>query len=106
VGGAIRGSELTGVTGDTGLKVFLFGWVAGFYLGVLLIAVALFVARTVPRWVPSLLVVFVAMQPVVSHLGRVGMAAQVLALAVAFTGIAMAAVTGEQQRATLRQPAF
>jgi hypothetical protein len=56
--------------------------------------------------VPSLLVVFVAMQPVVSHLGRVGMAAQVLALAVAFTGIAMAAVTGEQQRATLRQPAF
>lgn len=106
VGGAIRGSELTGVTGDTGLKVFLFGWVAGFYLGALLIAVALFVARTVPRWVPFLLVVFVAMQPVVSHLGRVGMAAQVLALAVAFTGIAMAAVTGEQQRATLRQPAF
>jgi hypothetical protein len=94
------------VADDTGLKVFLFGWVAGFYLGVLLIAVALFVARTVPRWVPSLLVVFVAMQPVVSHLGRVGMAAQVLALAVAFTGIAMAAVTGEQQRAALRQPAF
>jgi len=106
VGGAIGASDLTRVVDDTGLKIFLFGWVAGFYGGVLLIAVALFVARSLPRWVPVLLVVFVALLPFSSRLGRVGMAVQVLALAVAFTGIAIAAVSGEQQRTTLRQPAF
>jgi hypothetical protein len=106
VGGAIGASDLTGVADDTGLKIFLFGWIAGFYCGVLLIAVALFVARSVPRWVPVLLVVFVALFPFASRLGRVGMAVQVLALAVAFTGIAIAAVSGEQQRTRVRQPAF
>jgi len=106
VGGAIGPSDLARVVDDTGLKIFLFGWVAGFYGGVLLIAVALFVARSLPRWVPVLLVVFVALLPFSSRLGRVGMAVQVLALAVAFTGIAIAAVSGEQQRTTLRQPAF
>ena len=104
--GALRGGELDAVAQDKGLKVFLFGWIAGFYLGLLLIAVALFVARTVPRWVPSLLLVFVVLLPVSSRLGRVGMAVEVLALAVAFTGIAIAAVTGDQQRAALRAPAF
>lgn len=103
---AIKSSALDEVTADQGLTIFLQGWVAGFYGGILLLAVALFVARTVPRWVPSLLLVFVAMMPVVSHLGRVGMAVQVLALAVAFTGIAMAAVTGANQRTPTHQPAF
>ena len=39
-----------------------------------------------------------ALLPFATQLGRVGSAIQVLALAVAFTGIAMAAVTGEHQR--------
>lgn len=105
-GGALRGPELDKVTENLGLKMFLSGWIAGFYLGLLLIAIALLVARTVPRWIPVLLIVFVALFPFSSQLGRVGMAVQVLALAVAFTGIAIAAVSGEQARATLRQPAF
>ena len=106
VEGAIRGSAFSNVTEDKGLTFFLQGWVVCFYGGVVLLAVALFVARSVPRWVPALLVAFVAMLPFAADLGRVGQAAQVLALAVAFTGIAMAAVTGEHARELIRQPAF
>jgi hypothetical protein len=104
--GALRGTELDMVAKDTGLSMFLFTWIGGFYAGVLLIAIALFVARNVPRWIPALMVAFVAVLPFASHLGRVGMAAQVLALAVAFTGIAMAAVSGDTKKLPARAAAF
>jgi hypothetical protein len=105
VAGAIRGPAFEKVTDDAGLKIFLQGWIFGFYGGILLIAIGLFVARATPRWVPALLVVFVAMMPFASELGRVGTALQVLTLAVAFTGIAMTAVTGAHERTLLRAPA-
>jgi hypothetical protein len=104
--GALRGAELGMVAKDTGLSMFLFTWIAGFYGGVLLIAIALFVARSVPRWVPALMFGFVAVFPFASQIGRVGTAAQVLALAVAFTGIAMAAVSSDTQKLPVREPAF
>ena len=91
---AVRGAPLDNVGGDQGLRIFLFGWIAGFYGGVLLLAIALLVSRSVSRWVPVVLVVFVVLIPFASHLGRVGSAMQVLLLGVAFTGIAMAAVQG------------
>jgi hypothetical protein len=50
-----------------------------------------------------LLIVFVALLPVSAHIGRVGNAVQVMALAVAFTGIAMAAVSDERQDALVRR---
>jgi hypothetical protein len=103
---AVRGGQLDDVTSDRGLSLFLESWIAGFYGGILLLAIGLLVARSVPRWVPALLIVFVAMLPFASNLGRIGMAVQVLALAVAFTGIATAAVSGDQQRGLTRQPAF
>ena len=106
VSGAIRGGALDEVTHEPGLAVFLNGWIVGFYGGIALLALALYVARSVPRWVPALLVLFVAMLPFSTHLGRVGQAVQVMALAVALTGVAMAAVTGEQQRELSGQPAF
>jgi hypothetical protein len=104
VAGAVRGKGLDQVTADKGLTVFLAGWVGTFYGGVLVLAVALLVARTTPRWVPALMLVFVVMLPFGSHLGRVGAALQVLALAVAFTGIATAAVSVENRRLLERQP--
>ena len=52
-------------------------------------------ART-PTWSSSLLLVFVAMLPVGELLGRVGSVLQVMALAVAFTAIAIAAVNLNQ----------
>ena len=106
VAGAVNGALLDEVTADKGLALFLQGWVGAFYGGILLLAGALVVARSAPRWVPALLVAFVVMLPFASHLGRVGTAAQVLALAVAFTGIAMAAVSGEHARDLIRRPAF
>jgi hypothetical protein len=91
---------------DIGLTVFLYGWIAGFYLGVLLIGIALFRSRKTGVWVPALLVLFVAVMPLSSQLGRIGSALQVLALAVAFTGIAVAAVSDEHKRELRNQPVF
>src|SRR3954463_4104730 len=100
---AITGGSLDEATHDLGLTVFLYTWIACFYGGVLILGIALFVAGRTPRWVPSLLLLFVVALPVSGHLGRVGMAVQVMGLAVAFTGVAMAAVSDDdRQRAVAR----
>jgi hypothetical protein len=105
--GAVRGRALDELGKDRGLLIFLYGWIGTFYGGVLLLAIALFLARTVSRWVPAVLLVFVLMIAVSSHLGRVGSAVQVLLLAVAFTGIAMTAVQrGSQHREQVGVGAF
>jgi hypothetical protein len=96
--GAIQDAKLEEVTADNGLGFFLYGWIAGFYVGLLLIAIALLVAKRTPVWVPLLIFAFVAVFPVASQIGRVGQVLQVMGLAVAFTGIAIAAVNGVQQR--------
>ena len=106
VADAVKPGALERVTDDTALTTFLLGWVVGFYGGVLLIAIALFVAASVPRWAPGLLVVFVVLVPFASQLGRVGMAVQVMALAIAFTGVATSAVAAHHQRDLARSPAF
>jgi hypothetical protein len=96
---AVRTGSLDSVTRDVGLGIFLFGWVAAFYVGLFLLALALFVARRTPVWVPLLVLLFVGLFPVVDRIGRVGQVAQVVALAFAFTGIAMAAVRDASGRA-------
>ena len=103
---AVQVGAMDRVGDDRGIKLFLEGWFGAFYAGVLVLAVALLVARTVPVWVPVLLALFVGLAPFVSHLGRVGSAAQLMALAVALTGVAMAAVAVERRPARIRQPAF
>jgi hypothetical protein len=103
---AIQSARLQDATTDLGLNLFLYGWIAGFYLGLLLVAVALFLARKTPLWVPALLVVFVALFPVSEQLGRVGQVLQVLALAVAFTGVAIAAVNQVHERIVVREPSY
>jgi hypothetical protein len=90
--GAVEDAKLEQVTADNGLNLFLYGWIAGFYLGLLLIAVALLIAKRTPTWVAILIVVFVALFPFSAHLGKVGQLLQLMCLAVAFTGIAIAAV--------------
>ncbi len=104
--GLLENHGLDVLTDDLGLAIFLYGWIAGFYLGVLLIGIALFRSKKTAVWVPLLLVLFVAVLPVSSALGRVGSALQVLALAVAFTGIAVAAVSDEHRRDLHSQPVF
>jgi hypothetical protein len=103
---AVRGTPLDHVGDDSGLRIFLFGWFAGFYGGLLLLAIALLLSRSVSWWIPAALVVFLAFIPFASHLGRVGGAMQILLLAVAFTGIAMAAVQGAATRSAEADAAF
>ncbi len=100
------GPGLDRVTEDSGLSIFLYGWIVAFYLGVLLMVVALLVSRKAPRWVPFTFLFFIVLAPFTSTLGRVAMAVQILALAVAFTGVAVAAVSAEHQRDLRRQPVF
>lgn len=95
--GAVEGKLLDQVISDNGLSSFLFGWLGCFYGGVVLIALALLWARSTPVWVPCVMLAFVALLPVVSSLGTVGQALQMLALAVAFTGIAVAATTPDSR---------
>jgi hypothetical protein len=105
--GAVRGRALDDLGNDRGLSIFLFGWIGFFYGGVLLLAIALFMARTVSRWVPAVLLVFVLLIAVANQFGRVGSAIQVLLLAVAFTGIAMTAVQrGTQAKEQAQVGAF
>lgn len=102
---AIDAGSLDSVARDVGLSVFLFGWVACFAIGALLVAIALFIARRTPAWVPLLLLVFVAMIPIAGQFGRVAQVGQVVALAFAFTGIATTAVNetrGGAASATVR----
>ena len=94
VAGALRQAKLQAVLTDIGMAVALSGWVGAFYLGVLLMAVALLRARTTAAWVPSVMLVVVTCLPFVSMLGHVIQVVQVLLLAVAFTGIATSAVQG------------
>jgi hypothetical protein len=94
---ALRTGGLDAVINDDGLAVFLWGWVGGFYLGALLVAVALLVSRSTPAWVPALLLLFVLLLPGARLVGQTGQVVGLMALAVAFTGIAIAAV-GQSQR--------
>ncbi len=106
VADAVRPAAIGRINDDPGLAIFLQGWVLCFYGGVLLLAVALLVSKATSVWVPVLLVVFVGMMPIVTQLGRVGSAVQVLLLAVGFTGVAMAAVTTVHEATRARVAAF
>jgi hypothetical protein len=94
----LRGSTLGDVANDNGLAVFLYGWIGAFFLGLVLLAVALLFAKRTPLWVPILLLVSVAMFPVSGALGKVGQILQLFAMAVAFTGMAIAAVSSGDVR--------
>ncbi|QNN51531.1 hypothetical protein [Nocardioides mesophilus] len=95
---SISESSLDRAIGDLGLSVFLNGWVGSFYLGVLLLGIALLVARRTPRWSSLLLFAFVLGLPLGSALGKVGSVVQVMLLAVSFTAIAIAAVQQSQEK--------
>ena len=91
----IRDKALEDVTSEAGLTVFLFGWIVAFFLGELLLAIALLRARTTPTWVPVLLLLHVATIFVGRFLPAALSKATVLLLAVALAGIAIQAVTSD-----------
>ncbi|MGH3346057.1 MAG: hypothetical protein ACRDO4_03665 [Nocardioides sp.] len=83
--------DLDRLAGDAGLGVFLYGWVAAFFLGELLLGIALLRSRDVPRWQPLLLLGHVASLPLSAILPpEVGPWTVVLA-AIGLTGIGITA---------------
>jgi hypothetical protein len=89
--GTIGEHDLDRLASDPGLAVFLYGWVAAFYLGELLLGIALLRSRDVPRWQPLLLLGHVVTLPLSAVVPQeVGTWAVVLA-AVGLTGIGITA---------------
>ena len=83
---------------DPGLTVMLGVWGYGFLLGILLIAVGLLRAQVAPRWVPGLMLAFLALQlglPFLAEgadtVARMGSTTALLLLTAWFTGIATTA---------------
>ena len=94
----LTGAQLDDAVHEMGLTVFLYGWIAGFYLGELLLAIALLRAGTTQRWVPLVLIAHVASLVVSSVLPHSLSSALVLLVAVGFSGVAIEAVTRDSER--------
>lgn len=83
--------RLDALTADAGTEVWAIVWLGCFMLGLVLIAVGLWRARTVPRWVPVVLLGFVASQVVPFPGGSTGTVVQFAVLTVGLTGASIAA---------------
>ena len=95
VTGTIRSRGIDEISSDLGLLVFLYAWIVGFYLGELLLGLALLRAGTVPRWVPVMFLLHVVALPLATVLPLWASKATVLLLVLGFAGIAVQA--GSQQ---------
>lgn len=95
---AIRSQSIEEVTHENGLSVFLYGWIAAFYLGELLLAAALLRAGTTPRWVPFLLIGHVLTLPLSPVLPEAIAKLAVLLVALGLAGVAVQAVTQDTRR--------
>lgn len=90
---ALVDRSIDAVSEEAGLVVFLYGWIGAFYLGELLIAVALLRARSVPRWVPLVMLLHVAVLPLASVLPDSVARGTNLIFALAFAGVGMQAAS-------------
>jgi len=95
---SLSGSQLDKAVHEAGLTVFLYGWIAGFYLGELLLAIALLRAGTTQKWVPLVLFAHVATLTISSFLPHMLSSVLVLLVAVGFAGVAIEAVTRDNER--------
>lgn len=85
----IRNRGIDDIAHETGLAVFLYAWIGGFFLGELLLGVALLRAQSVPRWVPLVLLLHVASIFVSGLLPDAVSKATILLLVAGFAGIAI-----------------
>jgi len=91
--GSLDAAALEAATEDSGLAVFLYGWVVAVLLGELLLMIGLFRAGSdvVPTWVPSLLLAHLVAFAVGTALPPSVARVAVLLLAVALAGMAISA---------------
>jgi hypothetical protein len=88
---AIEVGSIDQVSSEAGLSVFLLGWIGAFYLGELLLAIALLLASTTPRWVPGVLLLHVALFPLSSFLPDRVQSLTVLLVTVGLCGVGVTA---------------
>lgn len=88
---AIRAGSLDELTRDAGLGGFLFGWIGAFYIGELLLGVALLRNGSVPKWVPTLMLLHVATLPLGPVLPDIASNVTILLLAVPLTALGISA---------------
>lgn len=86
---AINPEAFERATEGSSLDLVLFAWVVSFYLGEALVAIALLRARSVPRWIPALLLLHVAAVPVSLLLPRDADSWLIILTAIGFCGIAI-----------------
>ncbi len=84
-------SNLDAVVAEPGFAIFLYGWIAFFYLGELLLAIALFRARSTPRWIPALLLAHVLLLPVNNLLPDMLQSLSALLITVSLAGVGISA---------------
>ncbi|MFC6044392.1 hypothetical protein ACFP8W_18995 [Nocardioides hankookensis] len=88
---ALRDQGLEDASSEAGLTVFLGVWIAGLYLGELLLGIALLRARATPRWVPFALIAHALSFVVSSFLPELLAKSLILLLVAGFCGIAIQA---------------
>lgn len=88
---AVRVGRFDEVAADPGVLGFIYGWVATFYLGELLLAVAVLRAGTTPRWVPVLLLLHLLTLPAGAFMSDSMKSAATGLVALAFAGLAISA---------------
>jgi hypothetical protein len=88
---AIEPDMFEAVATETGFAIFLYAWIGAFYLGELLLGIALLRAGSTPRWIPGLLLAHVALFPLSSLLPERLASFTVLLITVAFAGVGIAA---------------
>ena len=95
--GGIGSLDLELVSQNAGLLAILYGWIGAFYLGELLLGIALLRASTTPKWVPIVLLAHVALFPVSSLLPPEVQSLTALLVTVGLCGVG---VTANQHAAT------
>lgn len=101
VNGAIEAGALERASSELGLSVFLFGWIGAFYLGELLLAIALLRAGNTARWIPAVLLVHVALFPLANLLPDQLQAMTALLITVALCGVG---ITANQNASSVTVP--
>jgi len=91
INGAIRSDAIDQASAEPGLTTFLFGWIGAFYLGELLLAIALLRAGNTARWIPAVLILHVALFPLSSVLPDDVQPMTALLITVALCGVGITA---------------
>jgi hypothetical protein len=76
---------------DTGVLVWIWGFLGAFYVGELIVALVLLSGRTVGRWVPMLLMAHIVLTPINQSLPQVAQPLSAILTGVALMGLAVKA---------------